>query len=84
MVLPFVFRYGSYYVQKLINIESTHPGMENFLKVGGLSVQAQERYAVKTSTDERGEQTINKQAKTTVWCFNIPFRGHTFMTSTNV
>ena len=65
MVLPFVFRYGFYYVQQLINIESTHPGMENFLKVGGLSVQAQERHAVKMSTDQRREQTINKQAKTT-------------------
>ena len=84
MVLPFVFRYGSYYVQKLINIESTPPGIENFLKIGGLSVQAQERHAVKTSTDQRGEQTITKQAKTTGWCFNIPFRGHTFMTSTKV
>ena len=57
--------------------------MENFLKVDGLSVQAQERYAVKTA-DQRGEQTIKKRAKTTVWCFNIPFRGHTFMTSTKV
>ena len=52
IVLPFVFRYGSYLVQQLVNIESTHPGMENFLKVVGLSsVQAQERHAVKTSTD---------------------------------
>ena len=33
MVLPFVFRHGSYYVQQLINIESTYPGMENFLEV---------------------------------------------------
>ena len=84
MVPPYVFRYGSYYVQKLINIESTHPEMENFLKVGGLSVQAQERHAVKTSTDQRGEQAIHKQAKTTGWCFNILFRGHIFMTSTKV
>ena len=62
MVLPYVFRYGSYYAQ---NIDSTHPGMENFLKVGGLSVQAQERHAVKTWSDKRGEQAIHKQAKTT-------------------
>ena len=65
MVLSFVFRYGSYYVKPLINIDSTHPGMENVLKFGGLSVQARERHAVKTSTDQRGEQTINKEAKTT-------------------
>ena len=84
MVLPFVFRYGSYYVQQLINIESTYPGMENFLEVGGLSIQAQERHAVKTSTDQRGEQTINKLAKTTGWCLNIPFRGHAFMGYTKV
>ena len=55
--------------------------MESFLKVGGLSVGAQKHHTVKTSTDQRGEHTINKQAKTTGWCFNIPFRGHTFMTS---
>ena len=60
MVLIFVFRYASCYIQQLINIENTQPGMENFLKVGGLSVQAQELHAVKTSGDQRGEQTINK------------------------
>ena len=38
MVLPFVFRYGSYYAQQLVNIDSKHHGMGNFLKVGGLSV----------------------------------------------
>ena len=59
MVLIFVFGYASCYIQ-LINIENTQPGMENFLKVGGLSVQAQELHAVKTSGDQRGEQTINK------------------------
>ena len=59
MVLIFVFGYASCYIQ-LIYIENTHPGMENFLKVGGLSVQAQELHAVKTSGDQRGEQTINK------------------------
>ena len=39
---------------------------------------------MKTSTDQGGEKTINRQAKTTDWCFNIPFRGHTFITSTKV
>ena len=56
MVLPFVFRYGSYYVQQLINIESTYPGMENFLEVGGLSIQAQERHAVKHQLIREGNK----------------------------
>ena len=39
---------------------------------------------MKTSTDQRGEQTINKLAKTTGWCLNITFRGHAFMGYTRV
>ena len=34
------------------------------LSQSGLSVQAQERYAVRTAIDQRGEQTINRDAKT--------------------
>ena len=37
--------------------------METFLKVGGLSVKAQSNHSVSTATDQRGEQTINKDAK---------------------
>ena len=55
MVLIFVFGYASCYIQ-LINIENTHPGMENFLKVGGLSVQAQELHAVKHQVIREGNK----------------------------
>ena len=33
------------------------------LKENGLSVQAQDRYPLRTSIDQRGEQTSNKDAK---------------------
>ena len=46
------------------NISKDYPGLETFSKVGGLSVQAQSNYSVRTATDQRGEQTINKDAKT--------------------
>ena len=38
--------------------------MRDILLQNGLSIQAQERYELKTATDQRGEQTINKDAKT--------------------
>ena len=39
--------------------------METFLKVGGLSIQAPSNHPVRAATDQRGEQTINKDAITT-------------------
>ena len=70
--LPFYFalnysnyaRYGSYYVQVLESIEQMYPGLKDMLKCKGLSVQAQEKYSLRTSIDQRGEQTINRDAKT--------------------
>ena len=52
-------RYASYYVEVLDCIDGLYPG----LRQSGLSVQAQERYAVRTAIDQRGEQTINRDAK---------------------
>ena len=63
--IPPLSRYGSYYVHMLINIDSKFPGMKDHLKLGGISVQAQTKHAIRTPTDQRGEQTINKDAKTT-------------------
>ena len=40
------------------------PGMSEYMMKGIFSVQAQERHAFRTSTDQRGEQTINRDAKT--------------------
>lgn len=52
------------------NIDSLYPGMKKLLLNHGLSVQGQEEYHLKTAADQRGEQTINKDAKTTgMSCF---------------
>ena len=65
--LPFCFalnkqnyaRYRTIYVHSLANIETTHPGCKTLLLNKALSVKAQSRYPLRTSTDRRGEQTIN-------------------------
>ena len=71
-MLPFYFyfnklnyaRYGTYYLQQLTHIETLYPGLKELLMVKGLSVQAQITHPVRTAIDQRGEQTINKDAKT--------------------
>ncbi|CAB4006805.1 Hypothetical predicted protein [Paramuricea clavata] len=57
-------RYASYYVGVLQNIDILHPGLSEMLHKSGLSVQAQDRHPFRTATDQRGEQTINRDAKT--------------------
>ena len=57
-------RFLSYYVEILQNIEDIYPELKSILMSTGLSVQAQDRYPLKTSIDQRGEQTINHDAKT--------------------
>ena len=52
------------YVQVLKQIESKYPGLKELLLPCGLSVQAQETYPVRTAIEQRGEQTINRDAKT--------------------
>ena len=52
-------RYGSYYVNSLENMDSTHPGCSESIAVKGLSVQGQDKYPCRTAVDQRGEQTIN-------------------------
>ena len=72
-MLPFYFainlvnyaRYGSYYVEMLKNLDQSHPGLKALLSKQGLTAQAQERYLCRTSIDQRGEQSINRDAKTT-------------------
>ena len=41
------------------------PGLKEMLLVNGLSVQAQELYRLRTAIDQRGEQTLNRDMKTT-------------------
>lgn len=45
-------------------IETKYPGLIDMLKHTGLSVQGQERYPLRISIDQHGEQTINRDAKT--------------------
>ena len=57
-------RYGSYYVEVLANIETLYPGLKQLLQKTGLSLQAQEMYPTRVAIDQRGEETINRDAKT--------------------
>ncbi|XP_066933544.1 uncharacterized protein [Clytia hemisphaerica] len=58
-------RYGAYYYENMTNLKSNYPGAENDLSLNGISVQAQSNYPIMTAADQRGEQTINRDAKTT-------------------
>ena len=58
-------RYGSYYIQKLRTLEKSHPGCKELISGKGLSVQAQDHYPLRTPIDQREEQTLNREAKTT-------------------
>ena len=72
LILPWYFalnktnyaRYGSVYFNNLVNIDLIYPGLRDLLQNKGMSIQAQESYPSRTSIDQRGEQTINKDAKT--------------------
>ena len=46
------------------NLKATKPEEYNELVKNGLSIQAQEKYPLTTACDQRGEQTINRDAKT--------------------
>ena len=70
-MLPYIFvlnrqnyaRYGSLYVNTLENLDITHPGCRELIQFKGLSVQGQDRYPGRVAIDQRGEQTINRDAK---------------------
>lgn len=70
--IPFYFalnktnyaRYGSYYLEFMKSLENNYPGLKDMLKTKGISVQGQDRYPIRTAIDQRGEQTINRDAKT--------------------
>ena len=73
-MLPFFFamnktnysRYDSYYLRMLESIELQYPGCKELLLSAGLSVQTQDHYPNRTAIDQRGEQSINRDAKTAV------------------
>jgi len=58
----------------MLNLDSNYPGMRLYIAKGGFSVQAQSSHNVRTATDQRGEQSINRDAKTSgLWLspFNV-------------
>ena len=59
----FNFRCGSYYAHMLMNIEENYHGMTEFFRTGGISAKAQTKHAIRT--DQRGKQTIYRDAKST-------------------
>ena len=44
-------------------MDGLYPGLKTLLKDNGLSAQAQERCPLRTAIDQRGEYTLNKDAK---------------------
>ena len=71
-MIPFFFvlskinyaRYESFYTESMGNIEKFYPNLKPMLETKSLSVQGQDRYAIKTSIDQREEQAVNRDAKT--------------------
>ena len=57
-------RYRSCYANTIENLDDTHPGCRELIQDKGLSVQGQEKYLCRTAVDQRGEQTIKRDAKT--------------------
>ena len=45
-------------------IDLRYPGLKETFKLSGISVQAQSAYPSRTSIDQRGEQSINRDAET--------------------
>ena len=58
-------KYGSYYVKILKNLDQFHPGLRTVLLKKGLTAQAHKKYPCRTTVDQRGEQSITRDAKTT-------------------
>ena len=46
-------------------MEVLYPGLKGLLSEKGMSVQAQERFPLRVPVDQSGEQTLNRDAKTT-------------------
>ena len=71
-ILPYYFalnkvnyaRYGTCYLETLKQIDIRNPGLKTLLEKRKISVQAQIAYPVRTAIDQRGEQSINRDAKT--------------------
>ena len=67
----FFIRYGSYYYEVMTNLDKYYPGMEALISQNDLSIQAQESHQLMAASDQRGEQTINRGAKTLGIIFSL-------------
>ena len=47
-----------------MNIDKMYPGMKKYIQPAVISAQGQTRHGMRTATDQRGEQTISKDTKT--------------------
>ena len=65
-------RYMCYYVHVLDVVDTLYPELKEMLSSTGLSIQAQDRYSHRTAVDMRGEQTINRDAKTSGGITTLP------------
>ena len=45
------------------NLDELFPGNKDLLKTYGISVQGQDKYPLQTAIDQRGEQTLKRDAK---------------------
>ena len=55
--------YRSYYLSQMSEMDELYPGNKDILKMYGISVQGQDKYPLRTAIDQRGEQTLNRDAK---------------------
>ena len=51
-------------VNTIENLSDTHPGGREFIQEKRLSVQGKEKYLCRTAIDQREEQTVNRDVKT--------------------
>ena len=58
-------RYCSFYVEVLLKMEKLYPGCKGLLREKEMYVQAQEHLPLRVAIDQRGEQTLNRDAKST-------------------
>ena len=58
-------------------IDTFFPGLKDTLHLKGLSIEAQDRYSVRTAVKQKGEQTINCDGKTS-GIRNVALRHHLY------
>ena len=68
IMMPYVFELNKTNFQDTVHItfndlDRTHPGCKELIEIKGVSVHAQDQYPLRTAFDQRGEQTLNREAK---------------------